>query len=134
MSIDLDCTEIINHPRYPIDELDDPRRETTIEQVKSQLADDGCAVIRDFFSASRSPRPCSRKPANANRQTYYSPRKQCNAYLNEGDPALPQDHPLNIFIPRTNGFITADLFGEESAAHRLYYWGTVNPLPRRLPG
>jgi hypothetical protein len=128
MSPDFDCTEIINHSRYPIDELNNPGRQAIIEQVKSQLADDGCAVIRDFFSATGLKTLLAeaneRKP-----QTYYSPRKQCNAYLNEGDPALPRDHPLNIFIPRTNGFITADLFGEDSAAHQLYYW---TPLTRFL--
>jgi hypothetical protein len=128
MSPDLDCTEIINHSRYPIDAPNNPLRKAVIEQVKSELACDGCAVIRDFFSA----RGLEALLAEANErkpETYYSPRKQCNVYLNEGDPVLPEDHPLNIFIPRTNGFITADLFGEESAAHRLYYWA---PLTRFL--
>ena len=128
MSSRLGCTDIINHARYPIDELGDPGRQAIIEQVKSELADDGCAVIRNFFSETGLKilltEANERKP-----QTYYSPRKQCNVYLNDGDSDLPQDHPLNIFIPRTNGFITADLFGEESAAHRLYYWA---PLTRFL--
>lgn len=128
MSSSLGCTKIINHARYPIDALDNPRRKEIIEQVKSELADDGCAVIRNFFSTggleALLAEANERKP-----ETYYSPRKQCNVYLNEGDPELPEDHPLNIFIPRTNGFITADLFGEDSAAHRLYYWA---PLTRFL--
>jgi len=128
MSSRLDCTDIINHARYPIDKLDDPGRQAIIAQVKSQLADDGCAVIREFFCVTGLKvllaEANERKP-----NTYYSPRKQCNVYLNDGDPDLPQDHPLNIFIPRTNGFITADLFGEDSAAHRLYYWP---PLTRFL--
>jgi hypothetical protein len=128
MSSSLGNTEIINHAYYPIDELDDPRRQAIIEQVKSELADDGCAVIRNFFSAAG----LEALLAEANErksQTYYSQRKQCNVYLNDGDPEFPADHPLNIFIPRTNGFITADLFGEDSAAHRLYYWA---PLSRFL--
>jgi len=121
MSHDLDQTEIINHTQYPIDDPNDPGRQAIIEQVKSDLADDGCAVIRNFFS----PRGLRTLLAEANArkaQTYYSARKQCNVYLNDGDADLPADHPLNIFIPRTNGFITADLFGDETAAHRLYYW------------
>jgi hypothetical protein len=121
MSSSLGYTEIINHAHYPIDELDNPGRQAIIEQVRSELADDGCAVIRNFFSAAG----LQALLAEANQrkaQTYYSQRKQCNVYLNDGDPGLPEDHPLNIFIPRSNGFITADLFGEETAAHRLYYW------------
>ena len=116
-----DQTEIINHAQYPIDDPNDPARQAIIEQVKSDLADDGCAVIRNFFS----PGGLSTLLAEANArkaQTYYSERKQCNVYLNDGDADLPADHPLNIFIPRTNGFITADLFGEETAAYQLYYW------------
>jgi hypothetical protein len=121
MSSSLGHTEIINHALYPIDELDDSRRQAVIEQVKAELADDGCAVIRNFFSA----KGLEVLLAEANQrkaQTYYSQRKHCNVYLNDGDPGLAEDHPLNIFIPRSNGFITADLFGEETAAHRLYYW------------
>ena len=121
MPSSLGYTEIINHAHYPIDEADDPRRQAVIEQVRSELADDGCAVIRDFFSEAGL--EALLEEANQRKaQTYYSQRKQCNVYLNDGDPGLAEDHPLNIFIPRTNGFITADLFGEETAAHRLYYW------------
>jgi hypothetical protein len=124
MSSSLGYTEIINHALYPIDESGDPSRQAIIEQVKSELADDGCAVIRNFFSTAGLETLLTE--ANERKaQTYYSQRKLCNVYLNDGDPDLPADHPLNIFIPRTNGFITADLFGEETAAHRLYYWAPL---------
>ena len=121
MSQKLACTEIINHARYPIDEPDHPQRREVIEQVRAELADDGCAVIRNFFSRAGLEKLLAE--ANARKtQTYYSPSKECNVYLNDGNPELPQDHPLNVFMPRTNGFITADLFEPETAAHRLYYW------------
>ena len=120
--------EIINHELYPIDQLEDPRREDIVEQVRKQLADDGCAVIRKFFSetglAALLAEASARKP-----KTYFSPVKQCNIYLNDGNPGYPTDHPLNVFLPRTNGFITADLFGEDTNARRLYYW---EPLKRFL--
>ena len=125
MSQKLTCTEIINHARYPIDELDHPQRRQVIEQVRAELADDGCAVIRGFFSASGL-QALLAEASDRKSQAYYSERKNCNVYLNDGDPDFPQDHPLNIFIPRTNGFITADLFDEETASHRLYYWKPLN--------
>jgi len=121
MSQKLACTEIIDHARYPIDQLDHPQCREVIEQVKAGLEDDGCAVIRNFFSAAGL-RALLAEASERKSQAYYSERKQCNVYLNNGDPDFPRDHPLNIFIPRTNGFITADLFGEETASHRLYYW------------
>ena len=121
MQAPLDCSQIINYERYPIDRFDDPRRQASVDQVRTELAADGCAVIRSFFSeaglAALVDEAEARKP-----QTYYSPNKNNNVYLNDGNPELPAEHPLNILMPRTNGFITADLFGEETAARRLYYW------------
>ncbi len=89
--------------------------------MRAELAADGCAVIRDFFSpaglAALQAEAAERKAG-----TYYSPSKACNVYLNDGDPEYPEDHPRNMFMPRTNGFITADSFSEETASRRLYYW------------
>jgi hypothetical protein len=121
MKAKLECRNIINHSQYPIDEADSAMRAAIIEQVRTELADDGCAVIRDFFSREGLSALLS-EASERKSQTYYSPSKRCNVYLNDGDPSLPLDHPLNIFMPRTNGFITADLFGEETAAYRLYHW------------
>jgi hypothetical protein len=121
MTPNLDCREIINHALYPIDAPDAAARQTTIEQVRRDLAVDGCAVIRNFFSAKGLATLLAEAKARK-AQTYYSARKACNVYLNDGDPAYPADHPRNIFIPRTNGFITADLFAADTASSRLYHW------------
>jgi hypothetical protein len=128
MSSPLACNEVIDHAAYPIDEADNPARKQVIEQVRRELAADGCAVLRNFFSEAG----LQALLAEANErksETYYSPRKLCNVYLNDGNPEFSEDHPLNVFIPRTNGFITADLFGKETTAHRLYYW---DPLKQFL--
>ena len=50
MSSELNCSQIINHDRYPIGEYDNPLRTAAIEQVRAELAEDGCAVVREFFS------------------------------------------------------------------------------------
>jgi len=124
----LDCKQIINHSLYPIDETRALARQATIDQVKHALADDGCAVIRNFFSPvglnALLAEAEQRKP-----KAYYSEQKQCNVYLNDGDTGYPADHPRNFLLARTNGFITADLFEPETAAFRLYHW---EPLKRFL--
>jgi len=121
MAPQLDCKNIINHALYPIDEPQALACQAIIEHIKQELAEDGCAVIRDFFSpdglASLLEEANQRKP-----DAYYSQSKECNVYLNDGDAALGPDHPRNVLLPRTNGFITADLFGAETASHRLYHW------------
>ncbi|HKJ53336.1 MAG TPA: hypothetical protein VKB27_17720 [Gammaproteobacteria bacterium] len=121
MTRDLDCRQIINHRNYPIDEPGHPARARVIEQVRASLAGDGCAVIRNFFSDEGLEALLAEAEARKN-GAYFSPRKLCNVYLNDGDPDYPADHPLNVFIPRSNGFITADCFGGETAARRLYHW------------
>jgi len=121
MQSQIACGSIINHDKYPIDLKDDPRRQASVDQVRAELAAEGCAVIRNFFSeaglAALLNEAEARKP-----QTYYSSNKTCNVYLNEGNPNFLPEHPVNRFMPRTNGFITADLFDEDSNAQRLYYW------------
>ena len=117
----LSCQQIINYQHYPIDRHDDPRRQAVVEQVRADLESEGCAVIRNFFSSEGLAELLS-EAETRKAQAYFSPSKACNVYLNDGDPEFPRDHPRNMFMPRTNGFITADLFGEETAARRLYYW------------
>ena len=38
---------------------------------------------------------------------------------------MPEDYPHNIFMERTNGFVTADLFNEETVTRRLYFRGPL---------
>lgn len=128
MSSELNCSQIINHDRYPIGEYDNPLRTAAIEQVRAELAEDGCAVVREFFSPAGLEALLD-EASTRKEKAYFSPKKQCNVYLNDGDDNFPENHPVNIFIPRTNGFITADNFGEETASHRLYHW---EPLKRFL--
>jgi len=124
----VNCRDIIDHSSYPLDQLENPLRQQTIDQARAHLAQDGCAVIRHFISEVGLQQLLS-EATDRKAQAYYSPKKTCNVYLGDGDAELPDDHPRNIFIPRTNGFITADLLGEDTAAHRLYYW---KPLKRFL--
>ena len=86
MTRQFDCRQIINHRKYPIDEPGHPARSAAIEQVRASLADDGCAVIRDFFSTEGLQALLGEAEARKS-QAYYSPRKLCNVYLNDGDPS-----------------------------------------------
>ena len=38
----MKCQQVINHQKYPIDERGNPAREQVIEQVRGDLANDGC--------------------------------------------------------------------------------------------
>ncbi|MEP1384018.1 MAG: hypothetical protein ABJK64_09490 [Paraglaciecola sp.] len=45
MAQSLSCKEIIDQSNYPIDEVDNPKRQEVIEQVRAQLAVDGCGWL-----------------------------------------------------------------------------------------
>jgi hypothetical protein len=128
MTEDRHCSDLINRAIYPIDQLDNPDREAVINQVRADLAEDGCAVIRNFFSLQGLEILLNEAIARRT-QTYYSAKKLCNVYLNDGDDSFAEDHPRNVFIPRTNGFITADLFEAASESQQLYNW---EPLKKFL--
>jgi hypothetical protein len=117
----IDERSLLNAADYPIDEADHPARQTTIRKVGPALANDGCAVIRNFLS------PLGLKTlldeAKARRdKAYFSDICQTNVYFSADDPALPADHPRRMFMERSNGFITSDCYGDETASRRLYYW------------
>ncbi|MFQ6006934.1 MAG: hypothetical protein ACE5OQ_15705 [Woeseia sp.] len=117
----LDSNELINRRLYPIDEPQNPRRASAVEAVRTSLAEDGCAVVRNFFSHRGL--AALRSEAHARKaKAYYSDNKACNVYLGEGNPDRPDDHPQNIFLERTNGFIPADSYTEDTVSHRFYYW------------
>jgi hypothetical protein len=119
---------ILNYRDYPIADPDNPLRESIVAKVQASLNDDGCAVLPNFLSDHGLSQLLAEAEARQP-QTYYSPSKHCNVYLGEGDDSLPEDHPRNVFIPRTNGFITADLFDNNTISKQLYDWG---PLRRFL--
>jgi hypothetical protein len=128
MASGLSCQQIVNSEACPIDDLDSLLRQQTIDRIKAELGLQGCAVIPNFLGAvglqTLLNEALSRKD-----DAYYSPQKMCNVYLGDGDVSLPENHARNMFMPRTNGFVTADLFGVDSASRKLYVW---QPLHRFL--
>ena len=109
MSAELRCREMINHDEYPIDELENKKRRQMLEKVRRELKQDGCAVINNFFNNAGLD-ALLKEAKERSEYAYFSPRKKFNVYLGEGDLQMPEDHPQNIFMERTNGFMTADLF------------------------
>ncbi len=125
--------QLINYSSYPIDDINNEKRQNVIDQIRTELADDSCAVIRNFFS-KEGLQALLTEADERKAETYYSPIKLCNVYLNEGNPESPEDHPINIFIPRTNGFITSDRFSDKTQSHQLYYWEPLKQFLRECLG
>lgn len=118
----LDCD------RYPIDEMRHPLRRSAVRKVRSGLGRDGCALLKGFLS-SPGLELLLGEALERRATAYFSRQTRNNAYFTDPDPALPGTHPVNIMMPRTNGFITADNYGPDTASHALYHW---EPLVRFL--
>ena len=125
----MQCEALINHSQYPIDQKDSPIRQAVIARVQADLEKDGCALLKNFLSA-RGLEALLNEAQTRRPQAYFSEQKRTSAYLNNPDPELPDDHPANIMMDRTNGFVTSDNFGTETAARQLYYWPPLTEFIR----
>ncbi len=121
LSFPFEPAHLLNTERYPIQDISSTKTQNTIRQVKSQLREDGCAVIADFLSADG----LSQLLAEAQERrpfAYFSTQKKTNVYFSEDDPALPLSHPRRIFLDRTNGFVPSDCYDKTTASRTLFQW------------
>lgn len=110
--------EIVDLERYPIDRLDDPAAAALLETCRRQLGADGCVVLEGFV------RPdavvgLEAETAHLGPSAHYN-STFTNIYNSDGDPALPEDHPVNIFNERTNGFVAGDMIARGTLIRSLY--------------
>lgn len=117
----LDCQSLIDHRRYPIDEPGSRLREQLVRDVRDGLERDGCAVIRGFYSGEGLDALKSEALARVG-DAYYSGKNFCNVYLGEGNPDRPPEHPQNIFLERSNGFVSSRSFDETTISSQFYAW------------
>ena len=113
--------KLIDLNNYPIHQPDSAQYLKIVKDVQLGLDQDGCSVLSNFLS--KEGLDAIAKEAELRKsQAYYAESKLCNVYLANGNPNEAEDHPQNIFMERTNGFITADLLGKETYSHMLYHW------------
>ena len=109
--------DLINLSKYPIDEPNDIL-ENVIEHVRTDLATDGCAVIRNFLSkegVSDLIKETTKVVHNAHHSSALT-----NAYFTADDPSLPTSHPKRQFFERSNAFIPADNFLKSGALRKIF--------------
>ncbi len=115
------CRALLNHQRYPIDDTDNEARRAAVDRCRRSLVADGCAVIEGFLS-EKGLGLLLEEATERKSKAYFSSSKSTNVYFSNDDPSLPGDHPRRVFLERSNGFVSSDNFGEETASRRLYRW------------
>ena len=114
------CRGLLNYARYPIDEPGREARRSAVDDCRRSLAADGCAVIRGFLGEEGLKLLLEEATARQH-YAHFARSNATNIYFTDDDSSLPKDHPRRIFFERTNGFVTSDHFGKETASRRLYY-------------
>ena len=117
----MNVENLIDLNNYPIHQPDSAEYLEIVKSVRLDLAEDGCAVLSNFLSVEGLD-TITNEAEERKSQAYYAESKLCNVYLANGNPNEAEDHPQNIFLERTNGFITADLLGKGTYSHMLYHW------------
>lgn len=114
----LPLNDIVDLRGYPIDRLDEPAGAQLIAKCREQLRDDGCVVLKGFVREDALARLES-ETARLGPHAHYN-STVTNIYNSEGDSSLPDDHPVNVFNTRTNGFVAGDLIPDGTLIRSLY--------------
>lgn len=110
---------IVNLQCYPIHNPESTTYNTLLERCQQQLRSDGCVVLKGFIctDALAAMRKETQRLAP---QAHYN-QTHTNPYNSDGDPALPDNHPKNVFGDRSNGFVGGDLIDDDTAIRRIYH-------------
>lgn len=123
---------LIDLDRYPLDRLDEPEGAALLARCRAALAGDGCAVLPRFIRTEALAEMARESLRLAPRAHINDTRT--NPYSGDGDPTLPEDHPRNVFMDRSNGFVGGDLIEPETAIRRLYHHPAFQNFVRRALG
>lgn len=114
---------LVDLERYPIDEPGSPRWIALIDQVRSQLKDQGCVTLSDFLT----PEALAQCQAEIAAAAQHVPiRKQTTSVYARTDleSSLDADDPRRAELDWFAGHVTRDMIPPYAPAHRLY----VSPL------
>ena len=111
---------LIDLDRYPIDRPGSSEYSEMMDQLHADLAKKGCAVLKGF--ATKDGTQILAAEGDRTSRFAHASQSRTNAYFGNPNPDLDSRHPINQFFDRSNSFIPADNFGEQSPLRQLYEW------------
>jgi hypothetical protein len=112
-------TDYIDLDRYPIDRPG-PDRDALVATARAAIDSVGCAVLKGFVRPERLPAivaECDRTAPFGHRNF-----NRTNPYFTTDRDDLAESHPLRRFYDRSNAFVPADHFGDDSILRAIYEW------------
>jgi hypothetical protein len=121
----MDLAQIVDLERYPI-HVDGEARRQLVADVQKDIRSVGCAVIKQFVKPEAIPALI----AEGDRVSHLGHRNfnRTNPYFTQLPADLPDKHPLRRFYDRSNAFVPADNFGEDSIIRAMYEWSSFAPF------
>jgi len=113
-------TDYVDLDRHPIDCPLSPDYRALIQELRVGLWSAGCASVPAFFRA----RSLDKLIDEADRVASHAHRSfnRTNPYFTADDETLPELHPVRRFYERSNSFVPADHFDEQSILRCIYEW------------
>ena len=121
----IDVSQVIDLERYPI-HIDGDARRQLVADVQKDVRLVGCAVIKQFVKPEAIPALVTEgdKVSHLGHRNF----NRTNPYFTQLPPDLTDTHPLRRFYDRSNAFVPADNFGEDSIIRSLYEWPAFAPF------
>lgn len=107
----------INLVEYPIQSHGTAKYDAMVTNVRAQLAEDGCAVLKGFLTSQGvAALVTEAEGVSANGHRSFN---RTNPYFTQDDESLPQSHPKRQFFDRSNAFIPADNFEKQNPLRKI---------------
>ena len=121
----LTAEMLINLKDYPIHK-DGPARDAVVAKVRDDLAQDGCAILKNFLT----PEAIEMITQEADDVHHLAHRSfgRTNPYFTKDDDQLPIDDPRRRFYDRSNAFIPADNFKADGPLRTIHDFPAFDPF------
>lgn len=113
------AADLVDTDRYPLHRLAEPPMRAQIAAYHDQLERLGCLVLPGFIRAEAL-KGIRAETGRLSPRAHFN-QTRTNIYSSAEDPDLPDTHPRNVFMDRSNGFVGGDLIPRGGAIRTLYH-------------
>lgn len=115
----ITLSELVDLERYPIDDPSSAGYLAAVEDARTGLRSDGCAIIRDLVRPPALAR-LGQEIWERKATTHYS-TQVINPYFHfHHNDDWPDRHPMNTFLERSSGFIPGDSWEDTTAMRTMF--------------
>lgn len=121
----IDLSQYVDLDRYPIHSTGDKRHEI-VTNAQAEVQASGCVVLPGFVKGEK----IAELVAECDKVEKFGHRNftRTNPYFLPDRQDLPTTHPMRRFYDRSNAFVPADNFGDDSVLRAIFNWPSFAPF------